>query len=144
MIKYPISKFLERIQQHLSTPSVLAISKEYDSSINTSSDESSYESSDGQPPVYMADTAQTSLEQPTEQQPHAEESTPEVVQEEPTVVSEDGVVTSPLAPMFINPSLPTPSSFSVKFTLDDVPPQSGKPGSKKCRHGALPNSKDHI
>ncbi|KAL2541644.1 putative zinc finger protein [Abeliophyllum distichum] len=126
MIKNPISEFLERTQQHLSAPTVLAISGDDDSSINASSDESSNESSDGQLPVYMADTAQTSQEQPTEQQPHAEESTPEVVQEEPTFISEDDVVTSPPAPIFVNPRLPTPSSSSVKFTLDNVPPQKWK------------------
>ncbi|KAL2499235.1 Reverse transcriptase domain-containing protein [Abeliophyllum distichum] len=74
----------------------------------------------------MADTAQTSQEQPTEQQPHAAESTPEVVQEEPTVISADDDITSPSAPIFINPSIPTPSSSSVKFTLDDVPSQKWK------------------
>ncbi|KAL2491172.1 putative zinc finger protein [Abeliophyllum distichum] len=125
MIKNPISEFLERTQQHLFAPPVLAISRDNDSSINTSSDESSYESSDGQLPAYMAETVQTSQEQPTEQQPHAEESTPEVVKGKPTVISEDDVVTSP-PPIFINPSLPTPSSSSVKFTLDDVLPQKWK------------------
>ncbi|KAL2486358.1 Reverse transcriptase domain-containing protein [Abeliophyllum distichum] len=74
----------------------------------------------------MAETTQTSQEQSTEQQPRAEESTPEVVQEEPTVISEDDVVTSPPALIFINPSIPTPSSSSVKFTLDDVPHQKWK------------------
>ncbi|KAL2492777.1 hypothetical protein Adt_28405 [Abeliophyllum distichum] len=123
MIKNPISEFLERTQQHqnFSTPPVLTISGDNGSSFTTSSDESSYESSDGQPPVYMAETAQTSQEQPTEQKPHSEEPTPEVVQEEPTVISEDDVVINPHD--IINPSLPTPSSSSVKFTLDGVPPQ---------------------
>ncbi|KAL2518517.1 Reverse transcriptase domain-containing protein [Abeliophyllum distichum] len=128
MIKNPISEFLERTQQHqnFTTPPVLTINGDNDSSINTSSNESSYESSDEQPLDYMADTAQTSQEQPTEQQLHAAESTPEVVQEEPTVISADDDITSPSAPIFINPSLPTPNISSVKFTLDDVPPQKWK------------------
>ncbi|KAL2534384.1 putative zinc finger protein [Abeliophyllum distichum] len=125
MIKNPISEFLERAQkQETTSPPILAITADSSTSDSNPAEDSessrqsdsAYESST-QPPVFMANEAQTSREESNER------PTEETEQAEPSVISEDEQ-SSP--PNVMVPSLSAASASasgsSVKFTLDDILP----------------------